>query len=486
METPLIIKFELPKYNNKLKMSVTNNVTLKRLCSKFFLKTEGLIDLPKDKDKVNLEYNGKFLDINSEKSLGSLGFNSEAIIKVVIENNNDNSDKEKMVKDSEERQNIMRNKSKHLSQISQEEANKAIAIILEDMAILGNEMREKILKEEALKSDKFISTEDALKLKDKDDHLFALGILSKYLQHFKILTAIERDNNEADKISLSRANTLLQFLVDGLILYRKYILKYKLNEKRIEELKNNKNAKQNFNDNFRNLVILKFNINKKDDIIITSYIENSSIVILLIAKSVDLKFEKIEIEEKLKIEKDLDELTYFSEAPVLDAILLSKSMLDKRGDNKDGGYGQNEKRGGEYYYPPNGWVRIGVRVYGQYDKNKDDWLAWDNRKGEWCICYRGMNMESDEAELSKYEHEADIKHRNMKVSKGTVCYQDPEDMEKKTGIISIGDEKYQLAFMLRVKPEQIRAPKSNPYFWVVNGTPDEIRPYGILIRKYSN
>ena len=484
METKLIINFELPNSKSKLRINVTNNITLKELCSKFFLKAKNIEELKKT--NINLEYNDEFLDTKSEKSLDSLGFNNDSIIKVIIEDNNDNSDKEEMVKNSEERQKIMRNKSKHLSQISQEEANKSIEIILQDMAILGCETKEKILNNKIKKSNKFISTEDALKLKDKDDHFFALGILSKYLKQFKIITAIEKDSNEIDKKRLNRALTFLQFLVNGLILFKKYILKYKLNEKRIEELKNNKTEKQKFNTYFKDLIILKFNITKKDDIVITSYIENNNIVILLITKSTKLKFKKEEIKEKLKTEQDLNELTDFGEAPVLDAILLSKSMLDKRGDNKDGGYGQNEKRGGEYYYPPNGWTRIGVRVYGQYDKNKDDWLSWDNRKGEWCICYRGMSMESDESELSKYEHEADIKHHNMKVSKGTVCYQDPEEMEKKTGIISVGNEKYQLAFMLRVKPEQIRVPKSNPYFWVVNGTPDEIRPYGILIRKYSD
>ena len=36
---------------------------------------------------------------------------------------------------------------------------------------------------------------------------------------------------------------------------------------------------------------------------------------------------------------------------------------------------------------------------------------------------------------------------------------------------------------MRVKPEKIRKPKSNNDMWVLNGNEDEIRPYGILVKK---
>ena len=37
-------------------------------------------------------------------------------------------------------------------------------------------------------------------------------------------------------------------------------------------------------------------------------------------------------------------------------------MLDSRGNNKDGGWGINEKRGGFQYIPPIGWTGFGLRV----------------------------------------------------------------------------------------------------------------------------
>ena len=40
--------------------------------------------------------------------------------------------------------------------------------------------------------------------------------------------------------------------------------------------------------------------------------------------------------------------------------------------------------------------------------------------------------------------------------------------------------------MVRVKPSAIRACScENGDYWVVNGTPDEIRPYRILYKKWN-
>ena len=59
-------------------------------------------------------------------------------------------------------------------------------------------------------------------------------------------------------------------------------------------------------------------------------------------------------------------------------------------------------------------------------------------------------------------------------------------MGDNTGIITIPNgEKYQLGFMLRVQPGHIRAPESKKTFWFLNGTSEEIRPYGILMKKIN-
>ena len=49
--------------------------------------------------------------------------------------------------------------------------------------------------------------------------------------------------------------------------------------------------------------------------------------------------------------------------------------------------------------------------------------------------------------------------------------------------MKIQGKKYKVGFMLRVKPDKIRFPSSQPNFWVLNGDFSELRPYRLLIKK---
>ena len=187
---------------------------------------------------------------------------------------------------------------------------------------------------------------------------------------------------------------------------------------------------------------------------------------------------------------------------IMSGCKLSNDMFDSRGNNKDGGWGENEKRGGEVYIPPKGWIRYGLKVLGKYDKGNDDWLAYDNRKGEWCIAYHGVAQGKPSDQVKKvvgliansnlkpgigqaYESDDDCKHPGQKVGKGVYCTPDPNVTIKDgyAGIADINGEQYYMAFMLRVKPDKIRCSAYKKDYWVLNGTDDEIRPYGILIKK---
>ena len=56
-------------------------------------------------------------------------------------------------------------------------------------------------------------------------------------------------------------------------------------------------------------------------------------------------------------------------------------------------------------------------------------------------------------------------------------------MEENTEEININRTNYKVGFMIRIKPDKIRCPKTKDDIWVVNGNEDEFRPYGILIKK---
>jgi len=70
---------------------------------------------------------------------------------------------------------------------------------------------------------------------------------------------------------------------------------------------------------------------------------------------------------------------------------------------------------------------------------------------------------------------------------GEVClFQDPKFAEYCAGIINIFGIEYKILLMCRVNPQKIRQPVAYNKFWILNPTPDEIKPYRILFKKIKN
>ena len=70
---------------------------------------------------------------------------------------------------------------------------------------------------------------------------------------------------------------------------------------------------------------------------------------------------------------------------------------------------------------------------------------------------------------------------------GGVClFQDPKLAESSAGIINIFGIEYKILLICRVNPKKIRQPEDHNKFWILNPTPDEIRPYRILFKKVIN
>ena len=88
-------------------------------------------------------------------------------------------------------------------------------------------------------------------------------------------------------------------------------------------------------------------------------------------------------------ETELGKLKSIEKGIIIDGCALHKSMLDPRGNNKDGGWaGKGEKRGGEEYIPPIGWTGYDLKVYDIYGDNT--WLGMNNCDGEWYVAYHGV------------------------------------------------------------------------------------------------
>ena len=120
----------------------------------------------------------------------------------------------------------------------EQEKNEKINKTLENMYTLGNIIKNEIKREKKNNPEKFIETKQALELKNQDQQLFSLGLLSKNLEDIGIETAIEKDNEITDEHD--SATTVLEYIMNGYIQKKKYDLHFDFGKQRNEELLKNK------------------------------------------------------------------------------------------------------------------------------------------------------------------------------------------------------------------------------------------------------
>ena len=361
---------------------------------------------------------------------------------------------------------------------------KVYAHILEKMVIDSYVIKEINEKDIKTSPEKFISIDDCLKYKDKkDDQFFILGILAKYLEKIGIKTLIKKTINlPRNSHLIDYHKTLLQFICNGYILKNKYILNFALNDDRRTILIKDITERCKFNEKLKNVMSKKYNL-KDEEIIITNYkiINNQFSAIIIFKSNFNRNITKNELIEIFQNDADLIKITSIEKELIIPSIRLDRSMLDYQGDNKDNKWRENEKRGGEPYYPPKGWIKYGIRIADCYDNKNNDWITLYHKTGEWCTAYCGITGITKKIEQI-YENENDIKHPGEKIGIGVYCSIKSNIMGENTEIININGYDYKIGFMIRVKPDKIRCPESYKDIWVVNGNYDEFRPYGILLK----
>ena len=328
-----------------------------------------------------------------------------------------------------------------------------------------------------------------------DDDIFALGILSKALESQGMVTAIEKNN---DKDSQESAKTTLQFLVNGMSDKSKYNLHFDFGKEKNNKLLEDENERKKFHDKLRKKLSKEYNINEED--IIITFPRRGSYQVTIIFKSQDFKLNEEELIKKLKEDKDeLSKLKKIESGIILEGCKLTPSMLDYRGNNKDGGWaGKGEKRGNEEYIPPTGWIGYGLKVMDVYEDNT--WLGKSNCEGEWCVAYHGVADGKSPEEVSKITgkickggfkpstsgkatYDEDLRHPGKKCGLGVYCSPDIDYAARYAGITELNKEKYKCVLMLRVNPDKIRQSTSWPKEYILEPNIDEIRPYRILLKK---
>ena len=360
--------------------------------------------------------------------------------------------------------------------------NRNIIDTLYDMALLGSLTKDIIVNTIAVRPNSYMTLDEVVQKKNERPEFFVLGILAQYLNQLGIHAVISRSSQISEKYK-NLSVTVLQFLFNGLIFKKKYYLSFELPEQRINQLLNYKSEQ----DNFKNIIISALNIIygiPQEKIVVSTPIQDKYYKVIVLLNDDNTVLDKQTLMKKFIINEDLCKLIEVKQVNVIDGIILNKCMLDINGNTPKGHYAHFEERGGEEYQPPDEWDRYGLSVYNKYDNRNNDWLSSDNRKGEWCIGYSWLVNDQNKVNIN-YENANDRKHIGKKVGKGVYVTQNPDIMDKYTEEINMKNEKYKIGLMVRVNPEKIRSPDTNEEIWAVDGYSDEIRPYGILIKKIA-
>ena len=351
---------------------------------------------------------------------------------------------------------------------------------LENMITMGDIMKDAIIIEKKENPEKFVNINEAIK-NEKDDN-FAISLLAKNLENNGITTAVEK---EADEENKDVAATNLQFMINGLSSKQKLDVHFDYGKKKNEQILNDPVEQKKFLDDWKRNLSEKLGV-PVNDIIITN-IKEGSIDVNFMIKTHD-NFDKLTQAIKEVANTKGVNIKNMNAQPLTGGIKLSPNMFDKRG-NRSSGWGVGEKRGGKPYFPPTkGYVGHGLKVWGEYDGGNNDWLGMENKPNEWWVAYHATNLQYTKSIMENglqagnaqvHENAFDLNHPGKKVGRGVYCSPDINETEGYGGEC----QSYKCVFMCRVNPKTVRISQKYPKYWVVDGNPNDIRPYRLLIKK---
>ena len=325
-----------------------------------------------------------------------------------------------------------------------------------------------------------ITIDECLKL--KNEPFFILGILGKYLQQIGISVTIDREESKRSPYISEYQKSIIQSICNSYILKNKYLLHFDLGEKKLKFLINEPEERRKFNEKIRKAIMKIFNFKEEEFLLSNHRKEKNKFTAMIVIKS---NFSKdITKDELIKVfseDEELKTLERVDKELLMPKIKLSQSMLFPKEDNKKNKWAIGEKRGGEDYMPPLDWIKYGINIDHGFNERSPDWISYLHKRGEWAVAYCGIGITETLKQI--YENDDDIRHRDKKVGVGVYCPSDPKLLEKYAETINANGENYKVGFMIRVRPDKIRASEKDQNMWVVNGNYNELRPYGILIKK---
>ena len=339
-----------------------------------------------------------------------------------------------------------------------------------------------IIKDEYLNGIKYY----AKTVNSSEDGNFILSLMAKMIEENNTNVYItKKKDSQFQNIELV---SLQAFLCIGN--QKKYELHFDLGEEENEKILSNEKDAQIFIKDLKKELSQLLKINE-DRLIITNVHHG--------CLATDLKVsDETKEERKLILEKlnnlRIKKLKKIKEKKIFDVLLLNTDILDPRFD-RNADWGIDEKRGGENYLPPlDDWNGFGLNVLNKYDYGNNIWLDYHNKNGEYSIAYLGIsNLKNEIEKIIVFDNDSqntenlindpsyiDNNGQNYKVGNKICVFQDPKIAEKNAGYLKINGCLIRIMFMIRINPNEKENYRGA---WILDSTPNNIRPYRILIKK---
>ncbi len=371
---------------------------------------------------------------------------------------------------------------------------------IENALILSHAMKRQIIKEKQMHPEKFINIPITLSIPGLlsniepsiGDYYYILCLLGKILENNGIVVGIYKNNYTKDRVDLSG----IQFLFSGLINKKKFRLGFYVDNSIIDYVIYNLNYRKAFINKWKEIIADRLKIDKK--YLILTNPRKRTYLFLDLAFNSKIQLINYEILMKLLIYKEIKSCDMI---PLLEGCRLSPNIFDVRYhafyNNFNVNY-FNQIRGGEQYIPPLSWTAYGINVCDKYDFGNNNWLGYTNGVGEFAVAYYGINNtfnktfnkeQNSKGLMGNHEsgetfvNTNNIRNPGHKCEIGAYFYKDPNIAENSCEIINIGGFGYKIMFMCRVNPFKIRQPENFQDCWILSPTPDEVRPYKVLIKR---
>jgi hypothetical protein len=390
---------------------------------------------------------------------------------------------------------------------------------IENAINISYTMKQQILKHKSTHPDMFIDivktlSTPGLLVDDKpsdEDYKYILCLIGKIIENNDITVGIYKQNIIKDRIDLCA----IQFIFSGLINKKKYKILFNFTEDEILCIKHNTDFKKPLIDKWKTNISKKLKV-KKNLLILTNLREEENKYYMDLAFNPEVNNINTTDEKYIREKLIGDQIKDCKMTPLLEGCRLSinifapdfNKVYSKNSNNNDNNNNnnninneeKNKKRGNENYISPIGWSTYGINVSGKFDYGDNTWLGNNNQEGEYAVAYYGVNnlfhhniqmiqniisfmgnLESGKT----FMDQVNLRKPGEKCMTGAYFYNNPEIAENSSEVINIGGFDYKIMFMCRVNSKKIRQPQNFPQLWILSPTPDEIRPYKILIKKIA-